>query len=82
MAVDTHTIRVGQDVYDRLTREAAHRGVEPDALADELLRNDLTVAQPDELDQILDELAELRKGLPTADAVALIRAGRDELEAR
>jgi len=63
-------------------REAERRGVEPDALVDELVRTDLGQRAKRDLNAALDALAEFRAGLPPIDAVALVREGRDELDAR
>jgi hypothetical protein len=60
---------------------AERRGVEPDALVDELVRIDLGQGNGD-LVAALDALAEFRAGLPPMDAAALVRAGRDQPEAR
>ncbi len=73
-------MQLQQDTYDLLVREAARRGIEPEALADQLLRADLTAAGRD-LEAALDALAGFRAGLAPADAVVLVRDGRDELEA-
>lgn len=82
MATRFRAIHLQPDAYELLAREAARRGVEPDQLADELVRNDLSADATDGLDAALDALAEFRAGLPPVDAVALVREGRDELEAR
>lgn len=63
-------------------QEAARRGVEPDALADELVRADLGHAARGDLGAVLDALGEFRAGLPPIDAVSLVRAGRAGREAR
>jgi hypothetical protein len=81
MATSPRTIELQPDAYDIVVREAERRGIEPDALVDELVRTDL--GQPNgDLNAALDALAEFRAGLPPIDAVALVREGRDELEAR
>jgi len=82
MAAADRTVQLQQDAYDLLVKEAARRGVEPEALADELLRADLAAAERRDQEAALDALAEFRAGLPPADAVALVREGRAELEAR
>ena len=82
MATADRTVQLQQDAYDLLVKEAARRGVEPEALADELLRADLASAGRGDLEAALDRLAELRAGLAPADAVALVRDGRAELEER
>jgi hypothetical protein len=82
MAARGHTIRLQPDAYELLAREATRRGLEPDALADELLRTDLSAAPEADLEEVLAGLADVRAGLPPIDAVALVREGRRELEAR
>jgi hypothetical protein len=82
MATRPRAIHLQPDAYELLAREAARRGVDPDQLADELVRSDLTGTPQSDLDAALDALAEFRAGLPPVDAVTLVRDGRDELEAR
>ena len=81
MASRPRPVHLQPDAYELLVGEAARRGVEPDQLADELVRSGLTDIPQTELGAALDALAEFRTGLPPIDAVALVRAGRDELEA-
>jgi hypothetical protein len=64
-----------------LLQEANRRGVEPDALADELVRTDLGASTGD-LQGALAGRAELRTRLPNVDGVALAREARTELEHR
>ena len=83
MATRDRVIHLTPDAYDRLEREAGHRGVQPDALADELLAAELAPVNSD-LDGILADLAKIRgrmRGGPD-DAVAIVREGREELERR
>jgi hypothetical protein len=82
MATTPRTIELQQDSYDLVVREAERRGLEPDALVDEIVRTDLGERRNGDLDAALDALAEFRSNLPPIDAVALVRDGRDELEAR
>ena len=70
-----------QASYELLLQEANRRSVEPDALADELLRTDLGVSAGD-LEGALAGLAELRAGLTDIDGVTLARGARTELEHR
>ncbi len=77
MATSERTIRLPQASYDLLLQEANRRGVEPDALADELVRTDLGASTGD-LQAALAELAQLRD----IDGVALARQARTELEHR
>lgn len=82
VATTPRTIELQPDAYDLVVREAERRGVEPDALVDELVRTDLARQENGDLKAALDALAEFRAGLPPIDAAALVREGRDELEAR
>ncbi len=81
MATRERTIRLPQTSYELLQQEASRRGIEPDALADELLRFDLGAGTGD-LQGALAGLAELRTRLPNIDGVALAREARSELEHR
>jgi hypothetical protein len=81
MATRERTVRLPQASYDLLLQEANRRGVEPDALADELVRADLTASAGD-LESALAGLAELRTRLPDIDGVMLAREARTELERR
>ena len=82
MAAADRSVHLQSDSYDPLVKEAARRGVGPEALADELLRADLSAAGREDQEAALNALADLRAGLPPADAVALVRESRAELEAR
>ena len=79
MATTRRTIELQPNAYDVVVREAERRGVEPDALVDELVRTDLGQGSGD-LNVALDALADFRAELPPIDAVALVREGRDELK--
>jgi hypothetical protein len=81
MATRERTIRLPQTSYDLLQQEASRRGIEPDALADELLRTDLEASTGD-LQRALTGLAELRTRLPNIDGVTLAREARTDLEHR
>jgi len=82
MATRDRVIHVTPDAYDRLEREGGRRGVQPDALADELLAAELAPAQSD-LDSILADLAEIRSRVRgPVDVVAVVREAREELEHR
>jgi hypothetical protein len=81
MATREQTIRLPQASYDLLLQEANRRGVEPDALADELVRADLGASTGD-LESALAGLAELRRRLPDIDGLVLAREARTELERR
>lgn len=82
MTTRRRTIELQRDAYDLVAREAERRGVEPGAVVDELVRSSLGRQANSDLDSALAALAEFRAGSPPVDAVALVRAGRDDLEAR
>ncbi len=75
------TITLAEDSYALLAREAQRRGIDPDALAGELLRADLASAQGD-LENALTGLAGLRDRLGEIDGLALACDARGELERR
>jgi hypothetical protein len=81
MATRERTVRLPQASYDLLLQEASRRGVEPNALADELVRAALGASTAD-LESALAGLAELRTRLPDIDGVVLAREARTELERR
>jgi hypothetical protein len=81
LAARPHGIRLQPGSYELLLREAQRRGVEPDALADELLRADLG-DKPADLEGSLVGLAEMRARLPQIDGAGLARVARDDLERR
>ena len=82
MATRDRVIHVTPDAYDRLAHEAGRRGVQPDALADQLLAAELAPVKAD-LEAILGDLAEIRGRVRgDVDAVAVVREGREELERR
>ncbi|HEY8502298.1 MAG TPA: hypothetical protein VIL21_06405 [Solirubrobacterales bacterium] len=82
MATRDRIIHLTPDSYERLEREAGRRGVEPDALAAELLAAELGPTEFD-WDGTLSELAAIRSRVHgNVDAVALVREGRSELEHR
>jgi hypothetical protein len=64
MATRLRAIELQPDAYDLVVREADRRGVEPDALVDELVRTDLGRQANGDVDAALDALAEFRAGLP------------------
>jgi len=82
MATSPRTIELQPDAYELVVREAKRRGLQPDELVDELVRMDLGQPGQGDLDAALDALAEFRADRPPSDAVALVREGRAELEAR
>jgi hypothetical protein len=76
---------VEAQTYALSRKEAEHRHLDVDATTNNVLAEHLSPAPTDiaGLDQTLDRAARLRAKLPrTADAVALIREGRDELDRR
>jgi hypothetical protein len=81
MATQPRTVRLGETSYDLLLREAKRRGVEPDTLADELVRDDLSRPRGD-IRAALAGLAEFRAKLPDIDGLALAREARADLEKR
>ncbi len=83
MATNAHVITLPEDAYEMLRREAARRGVEPDVLAEQLLRADLGPAEGwGDLEETLRTLADMRAQLPEIDGVDLARQVRADLEAR
>jgi hypothetical protein len=82
MATSDRTIKLPEDCYALLAAEAQRRGIEPDAVADELVRADLGASAAEGLDVALDGLAQLREKLPEIDGVVLARDARAELERR
>ncbi len=76
----TRTIHLPDSSYALLSAEAQRRGVDPDALADELLRTDLAAPGDQDLDVTLKSLAELRARLPEIDGIVLARDARAQLE--
>ncbi|MBV9003304.1 MAG: hypothetical protein JOZ98_00850 [Solirubrobacterales bacterium] len=82
MAIDDHTIHLKPETFEALEAEATRRNVEPDALADQLVREQLPTARAKSMREWLDEMRELRREMPNVDAVKLIREGREELERR
>jgi hypothetical protein len=82
MATRDRVIHLTPDSYARLEREAGLRGVQPDALADELLAAELAPAEFD-WDDALSDLAKIRSRVRgDVDAVAVVREGREDLERR
>ena len=78
----TRAIHLPESSYALLSAEAQRRGLDPDALADELLRTDLATSNGQDLDATLQSLAELRARLPEIDGVVLARDARAQLEQR
>lgn len=82
------TVRLDDEDYARLEREAGRLGMRPGTLARVLLRaglrsSDTTIApERGSPGWALSRLAELRHGLPEQDAVALVRKGRADLDDR
>ncbi|MDQ5807111.1 MAG: hypothetical protein M3320_00380 [Actinomycetota bacterium] len=79
MTTSARTIELQPDAYALVVSEAQRRGADPDALLDELMRNDLGHRNCD-LNEALDALAEFRAGFPPLDSVALVREGHEGLE--
>jgi hypothetical protein len=78
----TRTIHLPESSYALLTAEAQRRGLNPDALADELVRADLAAPGEQDLEATLKSLAELRAKLPEIDGIVLARDARAQLERR
>jgi hypothetical protein len=83
VATGQRTIHLPEGSCTLLAAEAQRRGIDPDALADELVRADLgTPGEQDDLEVVLGALAELRSELREIDGIALARDARDALERR
>jgi hypothetical protein len=78
----TRTIHLPESSYALLSAEARRRGLDPDALADELVRADLAAYGEQDLEATLKSLAELRANLPEIDGIVLARDARTQLERR
>jgi len=78
----TRTIHLPESSYALLTAEARRRGLDPDKLADELVRSDLAAPSEQDLEATLGSLAELRAKLPEIDGIVLARDARAQLERR
>ncbi len=78
----TRTIHLPESSYALLSAEAQRRGLDPDALADELVRADLAAGSEQDLEAALTDLAEFRVRLPEIDGVVLARDARAQLEQR
>jgi hypothetical protein len=78
----TRTIHLPESSYALLSAEAQRRGVDPDALADELVRADLAAHGEQDLETTLKSLAEFRARLPEIDGIVLARDARAQLEQR
>lgn len=82
------TVRLDEEDFARLEREASRLGMRPGTLARVLLRASLGERPtergdvPVSLDRLFARLAELREGLPATDAAAVIDAGRAMLDQR
>ncbi len=81
VATRPRTVRLGETSYELLRREARRRGVEPDTLAAELVRDDLSQPRGD-IGAALAGLAAFRAKLPNIDGLALAREARADLEKR
>jgi hypothetical protein len=83
MAANEHIDPPQRGAWERFVAEAEGRGLTPEQLADERMVLAPTPAML-ELNRTFEELADLRDRLRDAplDPVAIIRAGRRELERR
>lgn len=84
MSTHEYTVEFDEATYRALEAEARRRRVVPDALADELVRERLGHEHdPSQMERALTALAQFRAEVQQpVDAVALVRAGRDELKQR
>jgi hypothetical protein len=78
----TRTIHLPESSYALLSAEAQRRGLDPDALADELVRAEHAAHAERDLEATLRSLAELRATLPEIDGIVLARDARTQLERR
>lgn len=78
----TRTIHLPESSYALLSAEAQRRGLDPDSLADELVRADLAAGNEQDLEAALKNLAEFRARLPEVDGIVLARDARAQLEQR
>jgi hypothetical protein len=78
----TRTIHLPESSYALLSAEAQRRGLDPDALADELVRADLATHDEQDLETTLKGLADFRAKLPEIDGIVLARDARAQLERR
>ncbi len=78
----TRTIHLPESSCALLSAEAQRRGLDPDALADELVRADLAAHGEQDLETALKSLAELRARLPEIDGIVLARDPCAQLERR
>jgi hypothetical protein len=78
----TRAIHLPESSYALLSAEAQRRGLDPDALADELVRADLTAHGERDLETTLKGLADFRATLPEIDGLVLARDARAQLEQR
>jgi hypothetical protein len=82
------TVRLDEEDYSRLEREARRLGMRPGTLARVLLRAGIqrsdTTTAPEHGSPAwaLTRLAEIRSGLPPVDATVLVREGRADLDKR
>ncbi len=81
MATRAHPIHLRNETYAALEREAQLRQVEPDELADDLVRAQLP-SESGQMQAALTALAAVSAKMPEVDAVALVREGREELDRR
>ena len=82
LGMATRTIHLPESSYALLSAEAQRRGVDPDALADELVRADLAAHGEQDIETTLKSLAEFRARLPEIDGIVLARDARTQLEHR
>lgn len=78
------TLRLPEQDFSRLQRQAEQAGVRPGTMARMILRGHLSRVEPDPL-ATLERLRKIREqiqGDEPMDAVEIVRAGREELDRR
>lgn len=85
VATRARTVQIHPATYDDLEIEASRRHVEPDELADKLVRErlgEMRAQQPARIADALEALDAISARMPEVDAVRLVREGREELDLR
>jgi len=79
MATADHTVHLKPETFQALEAEAERRHVQPDELADDLVRQQLPQVsnRRTQMREALDALREFSKTMPRVDAVQLIRDVRE-----
>lgn len=84
MATRSRTIRLDPASYELLAAEARRRGISPDEVAGELMRERLAGAGDvtERMRSALTTAAAVRASMPPIDGVELARRSREQLEGR